>query len=144
MAVSPTLADTQCAAGRADALALRWLGWNGERIDFSYGQLADAASRCATSLLDAGLTAGETVGVMVGRRPETVIAALGIWKAGGVYCPLYADLGPDPLMARLELGRVRMLVVDADLYADVIIPLRSSLPELRVVFLVQGEWTAPG
>ena len=138
MAVSPTLADTQCAAGRADSLALRWLGWNGERVDLSYAQLADQAGRVASLLLEQGLRPGDTVGVMTGRRVETVTSALGIWKAGGVYCPLYADLGPDPLLIRLELGGVRLLIADAALYNELIEPLLPLLPDLTKVLLV-GE-----
>lgn len=136
MAVSPTLADTQCALGRADSLALRWLGWNGEREDLTYGQLAEAASRVASVLLASGLQPGDTVGVMLGRRVETVTSALGVWKAGGVYCPLYADLGPDPLLIRLELGAVRMVVADASLYKELIAPLLPLLPDLSRVLLV--------
>jgi len=136
VAVSPTLADTQCAAGRADSLALRWLGWNGERIDFSYRQLAEQVDRAAAVLVGLGLKPGDTVGVMTGRRPETVVAALAVWKAGGVYCPLFADLGPDPLLIRLEMVKVRLLIADAALYAELVEPLVSLLPDLERVLLV--------
>lgn len=136
MAVSPTLADTQCTAGRADNLALRWLGWNGERIDFSYGRLAEAVDRAATVLVEAGLRPGDVVGVMSGRRPETVIAALAVWKAGGTYCPLFADLGPDPLLIRLEMVSVRLLIADAALYDELVAPLAGLLPDLERVLLV--------
>ncbi len=50
MSVHPTLADMQCALGRGGDLALRWLGWNGERVDYSYDRLADEASRAAAVL----------------------------------------------------------------------------------------------
>ncbi len=144
MSVHPSLADMQCALGRGEELALRWLGWNGERVDYSYARLADAASRAATVLRDAGLVACDVVAVMAGRRPETLIAALGIWKAGGVYCPLYADLGPDPLAARLDLAEARFLVVDAGLYAEVVAPMRPLLPNLLGVLVVaSGEAPPP-
>jgi len=120
-------------------LALRWLGLGAVRRDFTYGQLADASSRCAGLLRGLGLAAEEVVGVMVGRRPETLIAALGIWKAGGVYCPLFADLGPDPLQARLDLGDVRILIVTVEAYAHGVAAIRASLPKLRAVLVVDGE-----
>ena len=130
------LAHAQCAAGRAAALALRWLELGGGRHDFTYGQLADKADRCARLLVKLGLTPGDTVAVMTGRQPETVIAALGIWRAGGVYCPIFADLGPEPLRARLALGDVRMLVVGAEVYRRVVSPVRGFLPKLCDVLIV--------
>ncbi len=141
--MSPLLfLDSQCHAGRADALALRWLGASGQRRDVTYGQLLDHASRCATLLRELGLKPGETVAVMTGRRPETLLAALGIWRAGGVYCPLFADLGPDPLLARLSLGDARILLVGAAAYRRAAASIRALLPRLRHV-LVLGDDIPP-
>jgi len=133
------LADAQCAAGRGSALALRCLGWDGERTDYSYAKLAEAATNCASFLKQMGLRSGETVGVMIGRKAETVIAALGIWKAGGVYCPLFTDLGPDPALVRMELVSVRILIVEAEIYQSLIAPLRMFLADLRQVLVVGGD-----
>ncbi len=130
--------DAQCQEGRSDAIALRWLGAAGQRCNATYRNLLDQTVRCATLLRQLGLKRGETVAVMTGRRPETIIAALGIWRAGGVYCPLFTDLGPDPLQARLALGQARILLVGSDAYGRAVAAIRGSLPHLAHV-LVLGE-----
>jgi len=136
VAVFSTLADTQCAAGRAGSLALRWLGWNGELEDLTYKQLAEAVDFAAGALLAQGVAPGDAVGVMIGRRVESIIAALAVWKVGGVYCPLFTDLGPDPLLIRLEMVKVKLLIADTALYGELIEPLRDLLPDLSAVLLV--------
>ena len=133
------LADAQCRRGRADALALRWIGRRGECRDFTYGNLADAAHRCARLLLGLGLKPGEAVAVMTGREPETVVAALGIWLVGGAYCPLFTDLGPEPVRARLSLGEIRLLIVCEDSYRRAVAPIRASLNQLRHVLVLGSE-----
>lgn len=129
------LAGAQCAAGGGDLLALRFLGQGDERRSLTYRELSEAVDRCAAVLVRLGLTPGETVAVMTGRTAQTVVAALGIWKAGGVYCPIFADLGPDPVLARLELGDARILIAGGEVYRQSVMPSRPLLPNLRHVLL---------
>ena len=138
--VSPLLLlDAQCQAGRSDAIAVRWLGAPGQCRDLTYGQMLDYSARCAALLRQLGLKPGQTVAVMTGRRPETLVAALGIWRAGGVYCPLFADLGPDPLLARLTLGQARILLVGGEAYGRAVAAIRGSLPQLAHVLVLGDE-----
>ncbi|HLN24394.1 MAG TPA: AMP-binding protein [Patescibacteria group bacterium] len=129
-------ATAQCALGRSDALALRWLGYGEAFRDFTYAELAEATRRCAAMLRRLGLRPGETVAVLTGRQPETVVAALGIWQAGGVYCPIFADLGPEPVRARLALGEASMVIATEDLYRRVVSPVGGFLPHLRDALIV--------
>ncbi|BAE50226.1 Acyl-coenzyme A synthetase/AMP-(fatty) acid ligase [Paramagnetospirillum magneticum AMB-1] len=90
-------------------------------------------------LADLGLQPGETVAVLLGRTPDLYSAALGIWKAGGIYCPLFAAFGPGPIKARLDLGKAAVLITSDDLYARKVVASRSALPDLRHVLVVGGE-----
>ncbi|KIL99991.1 Acetyl-coenzyme A synthetase [Paramagnetospirillum magnetotacticum MS-1] len=136
-------ADRQVALGRGGNVAVRWLGRRLERRDVTYGELAEQSGRFARVLADLGLQPGETVAVLLGRVPELFSAALGIWKAGGVYCPLFAAFGPGPIKARLELGKAAILVTSDELYARKVAASRSGLPQLRQVLLV-GESGSAG
>ncbi|MDR7543754.1 MAG: long-chain fatty acid--CoA ligase [Armatimonadota bacterium] len=72
-------------------LAVIQVGPNFDRR-LSYAQLDDLTDRFATSLLRRGLRPGERVAVILPNCPQFVIAAFGIWKAGGVLVqtnPLY-------------------------------------------------------
>lgn len=132
-------ADRHAAAGRADAHAIRLLGRRFEHRTVTYGELADRSARLARVLADLGLRPGETVAVLLGRTAELYEAALGIWKAGGVYCPLFAAFGPGPLKARLELGKAAVLITSDELYARKIAASRAQLPSLRRVLVVAGD-----
>ena len=137
--IAAACTDRHVAAGRGERIALRWLGRQQDRRDISFAELADQSGRAAQVLVDMGIGPGETVAVMLDRIPELYAAALGIWKAGGVYCPLFAAFGPGPIKARLEIGRARALIVSDELYARKLIASRESLPNLRHVLLVRAD-----
>ncbi len=120
------LADRHVGAGQAERLALRWRGRNGRKREFTYGDLAQLSDRLAAHLLARGVTPGQSVGVMLGRQPETVIAALAVWKVGGIYCPLFSDLGPDPLRARLDVAQVKLLMAGPDAVTKAVAPLQED------------------
>ncbi|HSV29702.1 MAG TPA: AMP-binding protein [Candidatus Omnitrophota bacterium] len=129
-------ADRHVAEGRGDHVALRCLGKRYERRDVSFAELAEQSSRVAAVLKSLGLAAGESVAVLLERGPDLYFAALGAWKAGGVFCPLFTAFGPGPLKARVELSRAKVLIASATLYQRKLAALRDSLPQLQHVLLV--------
>ncbi|CAA7627577.1 AMP-binding protein [Magnetospirillum sp. SS-4] len=131
--------DRHVAAGGGQRVALRWLGRRQDRRDITFAELADLSGRAARVLGDLGLAPGDTVAVMLDRIPELYAAALGTWKAGGVYCPLFSAFGPGPLRARLEIGRARVLIVSDELYARKLAANRDGLSGLRHVLLVRTD-----
>jgi acetyl-CoA synthetase len=127
------LADRHLGTSHADHLALRWRGRDGRKRDFTFAELARLSSRLAGHLAAQGLRPGDAVAVMTGRQPETAIAALAIWKLGGVFCPLFTDLGPDPLLARLKVAEAKLLLVSDDSYAKAVRPIRDQLGFLTAI-----------
>lgn len=97
--------DRHAAGPLADALALRWLGSEGEIRDFTYADLKRLTSRFANVLKGLGHRRGDVVCVLAGRVPELYIAALGTLKSAGVFCPLFSAFGPEPVFQRLSRGR---------------------------------------
>jgi acetyl-CoA synthetase len=75
---------------------------------------------------------------LTGRLPELYIAALGTLKYGGVFCPMFSAFGPEPIRARMAIGRARVLVTTEALYRRKVAALRVALPDLAQVVLV-GE-----
>ncbi|MCP4220394.1 MAG: AMP-binding protein, partial [bacterium] len=59
-----------------------------EGRDISYKQLNSAANALAAQLIEKGVKADDTVGVLMGRSPFMVTSILAVWKAGGAYIPL--------------------------------------------------------
>ncbi len=83
----------------------------------SYRELDRRANQIARRLRKLGVEPGVVVGVWIPRSPETVIAALGVIKAGGAYLPL------DPLEPAARLGG---LIADAG--AQILLT-RQPLPD---------------
>ena len=121
-------------SARAFKTALRWRGKTGSR-DISYIELEKQSARFANALTALNVSAGDAVFVLLGRVPELYITAIGALRAQLVLCPLFSAFGPEPVAARLALGKARVLVTTAKLYEKVR-PLRSRLPDLAYVLLV--------
>jgi acetyl-CoA synthetase len=136
--------DRHVAHGKGSKIALRWLGKQGERSDYSYAGLAHMTSRFANVLRTLGVEKGERVFSLLGRVPEIYITALGALKAGNVFCPLFSVFGPEPVRARLEIGDARVLVTSEALYRRKIAPMRATLPGLKHILLIDGESSDEG
>ncbi len=128
--------DRHAAGERRDHLALRWLGKRGEVRDLSYGSLALCSDLFAGALRDLRIGRGDRVFSLTGRIPELYVSALGTWKNGSVFCPLFSAFGPEPIRQRLAIGRARVLITTISLYEKKVAALRPSLPCLEHVFLV--------
>ncbi len=120
-------------------LAIRWLGDNGNILDFTYGNLQEQTNRFANVLKDLGVKKGERVSILTGRIPQLYIGALGTLKTLAVFCPLFAAFGPEPIYQRLERGEVRALVTTEALYRKKVEGLRHRLPNLQHILLVDIE-----
>ena len=129
----------------AGRIALRWLGRDGTRRDFSYAELRDLSNRFANALRALGVAPGDRVVSLLGRVPELHIAALGTWKLGAVFCPLFSAFGPEPVKTRMEKSGARVLVTTATLYQRKVAASRAALPALEhVILLGDAEDTSAG
>ncbi|MDJ0637826.1 MAG: acetate--CoA ligase [Paracoccaceae bacterium] len=131
--------DRHVATGHGDQVALRWIAKTGETTDFTYAELQAQTNRFANVLKSRGIGKGERVYSLLGRVPELYIAALGTMKAGAVFCPLFSAFGPEPIHSRMEIGDAAAVVTSSRLYRRKLKKLRDRLPNLREVFLIDGE-----
>jgi acetyl-CoA synthetase len=135
--------DRHAAGPRGSHPAVRWLHRDGRVTERSYAELASETSRFANVLSGLGIRRGDRVFTLLGRVPAVVVTALGTFKAGGAFCPLFQAFGPDPVYQRLSLGSGRVLVTTADRYRKKVEPIRDSLPDLEHVLLVGGAEDLP-
>ena len=136
--------DRHTHSGQGDAVALIWLGKNGERREIRYGELARLSDQFANALERLGIGKGERVCALTGRIPELFVTALGTLKAGAVFCPLFSAFGPEPIKVRLAKSQARVLVTTATLYERKVRSLREDLPDLRQVLLTDVTEAGPG
>ena len=94
--------DRHIANGRGDKVALRWIARDGMVRDYAYRDLAEQSNKFANVLASLGVGKGDRVYSLIGRVPELYIAALGTWKNGSVFSPLFSAFGPEPIKARMS------------------------------------------
>jgi acetyl-CoA synthetase len=139
MNIAHEAVDRHAAGPRAGRIALRWLARNGAVEDFTYAGLRDLSNRFASALAGLGVNPGDRVYALAGRIPELYVAALGSLKARAVFCPLFSAFGPEPIRARMNIGRARCLLTTESLYRRKVEAIRPALPDLEHVILIGDE-----
>lgn len=117
-------------------VALRWIGKNDEKKDFTYLELHQLSNKFANVLAQLSACEGDIVFTLTGRIPELYIAALGTWKNKNVFCPLFSAFGPEPIQSRLSIAKAKFLLTTEDLYRKKVAPIRHSLPDLKHIILI--------
>ncbi|MFW0783461.1 AMP-binding protein [Gordonia sp. CPCC 206044] len=98
-----------------EAVAFTTIDVDGDQlvtVDLTYGDLADRSKRFASALADLGVGRGDTVGVLMGKRAELVVALLAIARLGAIYIPLFTAFAPPAIEMRLTAGRARVVVTE--------------------------------
>jgi acetyl-CoA synthetase len=135
--------DRHVHHGEGDRYAIVWLGKDEVSSIYSYADLARLSSRFANLLRRLGIGPGDKVFALLGRIPELYVAALGTWKNGSVFCPLFAAFGPEPVRARMTIGGARALVTSERLYRKKVMPWRPDMPHLAHVLVTDCESELP-
>ncbi|WP_089156221.1 non-ribosomal peptide synthetase [Micromonospora sp. NBS 11-29] len=82
------------------------------RAALSYGELNARANRIAHALLAAGLTPESPVAVVLDRTLDWLAAALGVFKAGGVYLPVRPDFPADRVATQMRRSQCRYVLAE--------------------------------
>src|SRR5581483_11066532 len=135
--------DRHVNAGRGDRLAMRWIGRDTSIRDLTYAALARDVNRFANVLVQSGIGKGERVFSLLGRVPELYFAALGTFKNGSVFSPLFSAFGPEPIKARMMIGDAKALITTEAFYRRKIEPWRKELPGLRTILLTECSASPP-
>ncbi|MCK3780947.1 acetate--CoA ligase [Ensifer sesbaniae] len=130
--------DRHVAAGRGRRVALRSIAANGLATTLTYARLAEDSARFANVLADLGIVAGDRVFTLLGRVPALYIAALGTWKRGAVFSPLFSAFGPEPIKARMQIAEAKALVTTTRFFERKVKPVLADLPSLKTIILVGG------
>ncbi|MFC7566962.1 AMP-binding protein [Actinomadura namibiensis] len=108
-------------------------------------ELARRARRTARALIALGVAPGDRVAVWAPNTPEWVVAAYGIWDAGGVIAPLSTRFKGIEAAGLLRATGARVLLVAEGFmgvsYLDMIAD--ADLPELEHTVLLTGTSPVP-
>jgi acetyl-CoA synthetase len=94
-------------------IALNWERQDGSHGEVAFSELRDRSARLANVLTRVGVRPGDVVAVMLPRGPELLTTAMGIWRAGAVYQPLFTAFGPKAIEHRLKTSEAKLVVTDA-------------------------------
>jgi acyl-coenzyme A synthetase/AMP-(fatty) acid ligase len=86
----------------ADRLAIVELARSGERREWSFGAVAQAARTLAAHMHDRGVRRGDTVLTLIGNQPEWVAAMVACFRQGFVVLPCNEQLRAKDLRLRLQ------------------------------------------
>ena len=134
--------DRHLVTGRSEYAALKFIAQDFSSRSVSFSELAAMSNRFANVLTHLDVQAGDSVFALSGRNPELYAAAVGTWKHRSVFCALFAAFGPEPILARMTIGKARVLVTTAKLYRRKIAPIRTRLPLLENVLIIDPDGDA--
>lgn len=134
----------------AENPALIWEGEKGQNRVFSFAQLHQDVCRVANGLKQEGLRKGDVISIFMPMIPETVMTILASAKIGAICMPVFSGYGADAIAARLNAGKVKMLVTADGFYrrgkkvnmknlADLASDMAISLEKVIVVRSINSE-----
>jgi len=103
--------DVVDAAPRTDR-ALVAIDRAGARSELTFGEVSDRAARIAGTLTAAGVGRGDVVMIIVGNRPEWVLALLACFRIGAVALPCAEQLRAHDLRARMDAAEPMLVLAD--------------------------------
>jgi acetyl-CoA synthetase len=134
-----------------DRVALYYEDDEGTTAQYTFGQMLEAANRCANALRGIGIGRGDVVAVHTPQRPETAILHMGLYLVGAIGLPISRLFGPDAIRYRLEHSQAKAILVEPDTVHK-LDGIRQELPSLKHVIIAGGrgdgiafdEWIAKG
>ena len=97
---------------QSDRVALYWEGETGDSSVHTFRELQAESARFANLLQSQGVGPGDRVACLLPRISELFVVALGIWRAGAVYVPLFTAFGPKAIQFRLGGCEASLVVTD--------------------------------
>jgi acetyl-CoA synthetase len=123
----------------ADHIALRWCGKTEPPLSLTYRELDRQSGRFVGVLHALSSKKGDVVATILDRVPELYTAAVGIFRAGCVFCPLFPAYGPEPVFQRLQAGSARVLLTSVRYFQQKVIPVLDKLTALEHVILADAD-----
>jgi long-chain acyl-CoA synthetase len=90
-------------------------------------------------LIDLGIEKGDKVSILANTRPEWTYFDFAALTAGATVVPIYQTNSPDECQYVLENSDAKAVVVEDDEQLEKVRRVRSSLPRLEHVILIEGE-----
>jgi acyl-coenzyme A synthetase/AMP-(fatty) acid ligase len=115
----------------SSGLALVELTREGERREWSFGEVSDRSARLAGAFARLGIGRGDVVMTLIGNRPEWVFAMVACFRLGAVVLPCTEQLRAKDLRLRIDAVRPALIVADERNRAE----LEAARPDCAIVLV---------
>jgi acetyl-CoA synthetase len=112
-------------------LALVELTREGERREWSFGEVSDRSARLAGAFARLAIGRGDVVMTLIGNRPEWVFAMVACFRLGAVVLPCTEQLRAKDLRLRIDAVRPALIVADERNRTE----LEAARPDCAVVLV---------
>ena len=137
---SKTIADLMSlAASRYAGRAALKHKVDGQWVEVSYEEAGQTVREVALGLVDLGLQAGDKVGILAHTRPDWTYACFGILCAGGAAVSIYQTNSPEECHYVLHHSESRAVFVENSEQLEKIRKVRSDLPALEFVIVMDAD-----
>lgn len=136
--------DRRIAVPGGNSTAIRYVPstWSSDQpevIDISYESLTEDTYKFANALKKLGINKGDVLISLSPRIPELYTVALGTFRLGAVFSPLFPAFGPGPISARISKGKANTIFSLASLFRKKVLPVLNSLPMLKHIILIDDD-----
>jgi long-chain acyl-CoA synthetase len=121
-----------------DALIERVTSPGGSWQPMTAIEFAAEVAAVAKGLVARGVEPGQSIGIMSRTRYEWTLLDFAAWAAGAVPVPLYETSSAEQVQWILSDAAVRVLVVETEQHAELVVDLRDSLPDLGDVLVLDA------
>ena len=112
---------------------------DGSWANYSWNEYRDTVHKVGRSLIALGLEPGKGVAIMSYNRPEWFFADVGAIAAGGRPTGIYTNLVGEQIAYVADHCDAQVAVVENRAYLEAFEAVRSELPKLKAIVLIDGE-----
>jgi len=124
----------QCAEGRGNKVALRWINSNLVNTDYTFNDLDKESNKFANTLKNLGFQKGDIFFTFLPKAPEQFFAFMGTLKIQAIAGTLFSNFGEESLLDRLGDSKAKGIITKKSLYKK-IARIREKLPSLKTIII---------
>jgi acetyl-CoA synthetase len=119
-------------------LALIFLDQEGREQKLTFWELKNLSNQLANALRANGIGKGDSVGILLPPRPETLVSHIATYKLGAIAVPLLVLFGPLAVQFRLQNSEAKGVITDTENLPK-ILEIKDSLPNLKMIMVVDSK-----
>lgn len=124
----------QCAEGRGDKIAMRWINSSLEKTDYTFSELDKESNKFANVLKSLDFNKGDIFFTFLPKSTEQIFAFLGTLKIQAVAGTLFSNFGEESLLDRLGDSGAKGIITKKSLYKKVS-RIQNKLPALKTIII---------